>query len=40
VVATNEEDADTIYLVSLDTDLIPAIQKAQQKGKKGCVYRH
>jgi uncharacterized LabA/DUF88 family protein len=34
LVATYENLADTIYLVSSDTDLIPAIQKAQQKGKK------
>ena len=34
LVATYESLADTIYLVSSDTDLIPAIQKAQQKGKK------
>jgi uncharacterized protein (TIGR00288 family) len=34
LVATYENLADTIYLVSSDTDLIPAIQKTQQKGKK------
>ncbi len=34
LVATYENLADTIYLVSSDTDLIPAIQKAQQKGNK------
>lgn len=34
MVATYEDDADTIYLVYSDTDLIPATQKAQQKGKK------
>lgn len=34
LVATYENLTDTIYLVSSDTDLILAIQKAQQKGKK------
>src|SRR2546427_4567029 len=34
LVATYENLADTIFLVSSDTDLIPAIQKTQQKGKK------
>jgi uncharacterized LabA/DUF88 family protein len=34
LVATYENLADTIYLVSSDTDLIPAVQKAQQEGKK------
>jgi uncharacterized LabA/DUF88 family protein len=34
LVATYENLCDTIYLVSSDTDLIPAIKKAQQKGKK------
>ena len=34
LVATYENLAETIYLVSSDTDLIPAIQKAQQKSNK------
>jgi len=33
LVATYENLADTIYLVSSDTDLLPAIKKAQEKGK-------
>jgi len=33
LVAAYENLCDRIYLVSSDTDLIPAIQKAQQKGK-------
>jgi uncharacterized LabA/DUF88 family protein len=33
LVAAYENLADTIYLVSSDTDLLPAIQKAQEKGK-------
>ena len=34
LVATYEDLADTIYQVSEDTDLLPAIQKAQEKRKK------
>jgi uncharacterized LabA/DUF88 family protein len=34
LVATYENLADTIYLVSSDTDLIPAIQKTSRKVKK------
>jgi|SRR5689334_16855263 len=33
LVAAYENLCDRIYLVSSDTDLIPAIQKAQEKGK-------
>lgn len=33
VVATYEDICDRIILVSSDTDLLPAIKKAQQKGK-------
>jgi uncharacterized LabA/DUF88 family protein len=33
LVAAYEDLCDRIYLVSSDTDLIPAIQKAQEKGK-------
>jgi uncharacterized LabA/DUF88 family protein len=33
LVATYEDRCDRIILVSSDTDLIPAIKKAQQKGK-------
>jgi len=33
LVAAYENLADTIYLVSSDTDLIPAVKKAQEKGK-------
>jgi uncharacterized LabA/DUF88 family protein len=34
LVSAYENLCDTIYLVSSDTDLIPAIQKAQEKGKR------
>ena len=34
LVPTYENLTDTIYLVFSDTDLITAIKKAQQKGKK------
>ena len=34
LVAAYENLCNTIYLVSSDTDLIPAIEKAQEKGKK------
>jgi uncharacterized LabA/DUF88 family protein len=33
LVAAYESQCDRIYLVSSDTDLIPAIKKAQEKGK-------
>lgn len=33
LVAAYENQCDRIYLVSSDTDLIPAITKAQEKGK-------
>jgi uncharacterized LabA/DUF88 family protein len=33
-VAAYENLGDTLYLVSSDTDLLPAIKKAQEKGKK------
>src|SRR5258708_20576587 len=33
LVAAYENQCERIYLVSSDTDLIPAIQKAQEKGK-------
>ena len=33
LVAAYENLCERIYLVSSDTDLIPAIQKAQEKGK-------
>ena len=33
LVAAYENLADTIYLVSSDTDLLPAVKKAQEKGK-------
>jgi len=33
LVAAYENQCDRIYLVSSDTDLIPAIKKAQEKGK-------
>jgi uncharacterized LabA/DUF88 family protein len=33
LVAAYENLADSIYLVSSDTDLIPAVKKAQEKGK-------
>src|SRR5438445_5738668 len=33
LVAAYENRADTIYLVSSDTDLLPAVKKAQEKGK-------
>lgn len=34
LVATYENRADRIILVSSDTDLLPAVKKAQEKGKK------
>ncbi|HEU4965909.1 MAG TPA: NYN domain-containing protein [Candidatus Saccharimonadales bacterium] len=34
LVATYEDQCDRILLVSSDTDLLPAIKKAQEKGKK------
>lgn len=34
LVAAYEDVCDRIYLVSSDTDLLPAIKKAQEKGKK------
>src|SRR5258708_31056871 len=33
LVAAYENRADTIYLVSSDTDLLPAVKKAQERGK-------
>ncbi len=33
LVAAYEDQCDRLYLVSSDTDLIPAIHKAQEKGK-------
>ena len=38
LVATYEDLGDTLYLVSSDTDLLPAIKKAQEKGKKVYLY--
>jgi uncharacterized LabA/DUF88 family protein len=34
LVAAYENLGDTLYLVSSDTDLLPAVKKAQEKGKK------
>jgi len=34
LIATYENLCDTIYLVSSDTDLLPAIKQAQKKGKQ------
>ncbi len=34
LVAAYENRCETIYLISSDTDLLPAIRKAQAKGKR------
>jgi len=34
LIAAYENQCDTIYLVSSDTDLLPAIKQAQKKGKQ------